>query len=148
MNDTVTKEVTINAPIQTVWEVVTKPEHMVKWFAETAAYKPVVGEKGVVGWSGMAPAPIEIMTMEEPHEFAFTWVAPDEEVVDTDNKTLITFTLEEAGDGTRVQVTESGFSKLAIADDKKQSLMDKHVSGWPYFMGRLHDYVESSAVQA
>ncbi|HEU4967156.1 MAG TPA: SRPBCC domain-containing protein [Candidatus Saccharimonadales bacterium] len=143
MQDAITKEITINAPIRTVWEVVTKPEHMAKWFAESAVYKPAVGEKGAVSWSGMADAPIEITAMDEPHTFAFNWVAPDEEVVGTDNKTLITFTLEESGAGTRVQVTESGFSKLAIADEQKKSLMDKHVSGWPYFLGKLDEYVQS-----
>lgn len=144
MQDDITKEITINAPIRTVWEVVTKPEHMAKWFAESATYKPAVGEKGAVSWSGMADAPIEITAMDEPHTFAFNWVAPDEEVVGTDNKTLITFLLEEAGDArTRVQVTESGFSKLAVADVQKKSLMDKHVSGWPYFLSTLDEYVQN-----
>jgi len=144
MEDAITKEITVNAPIQTVWDVITRPEHMTKWFAETAAYTPNLGAKGSLGWSGMADAPIEITAMDEPHTFAFNWVAPDEETVDTQNKTLITFLLEETGDArTRVQVTESGFSKLAIADEQKKSLMDKHTSGWSYFLGKLDEYAQS-----
>lgn len=141
MNDAITQEITITATIETVWDVVTKPEHMSKWFADKAAFELQAGVKGNVSWSELGEVPIEIVTVDQPHTFALSWIAPDEETHGTE-KTLITFDLSEIDGGTLVRITESGFSQIALTETEKTTLVGKHASGWPYFLGKLRDYAE------
>lgn len=147
MNDSIEQEIIINAPIQNVWQVVTRPEHMSKWFSDTATYEPRVGSKGKLTWKdlgvyGRNGAPLEIVTVDEPHEFAFLWVSPDKETAEIDGQTLVTFRLTEVDGGTQLRVTESGFSRLALKDAVRAEHMDKHTSGWQYFLGKIQSHVD------
>ncbi len=144
MDDAITKEITVNAPIQTVWEVVTKPD---KWLAEKAAVELQPGKKGTVSWSSMGDAPVEVITVERPHTFAFTWIAPDKETHGTE-ATLITFNLSEVDGGTLVRVAESGFSKIALTDAEKSTLIENHTPGWEYFLTKIRDEAEGAVAQA
>jgi len=140
MNDTVIKDITINAPIQVVWSIVTKLD---KWFAETANFELQPGRKGTIGWKEMGEAPIEVVTVDQPNTFAFLWVAPDEETKKVNGQTLVTLHLSEVNDGTKVSVEESGFSKLALTDDEKTELIGKHTEGWTYFVSQIQVAVKS-----
>lgn len=144
MNDAITQELIINAPIQTVWRVVTQPMYVAQWFCDTAEYEPKVGSKGKVSWENLGVdgrnyAPFEVVTVDEPHAFAFLWVSPDKVTSDIEGETQVTFQLSEVDGGTQLRVTESGFDKLAIAEAAKREHMEGHVGGWQYFLGKIGD---------
>lgn len=144
MQDAITKEFTIAAPINTVWEVVTKPEHMAKWFFGAKAQLDLrPGGRGSLTWDGLGTAPLEIVTVDKPRRFSFLWVAPDEETASTHQQTLVEFTLQEDGSKTQLRLTESGFAQLQISDSDKNSLIDKHTDGWSNFGAALQQHAES-----
>jgi len=144
MQDSITKEFTIAASIATVWDVVTKPEHMAKWFFGAKAELDLQpGGQGSLTWDGLGTAPLEIVKVDKPHLFSFRWVAPDEETAATHQQTLVEFALREDGDKTHLRLTESGFATLQISDEDKASLIGKHTDGWNNFGAALQQHAES-----
>jgi uncharacterized protein YndB with AHSA1/START domain len=139
MDDKLVREVTINAPIATVWKVVTNPS---QWFGDKAEIDLKPGGKGVVSWKEYGEAPLEIIKLDEPHCFSFAWIAPDEETRETGQRTLVEFTLSEEGESTKLYLTESVYDKQLISDEQKESLFGKHSGGWGYFAGKIKEQAE------
>lgn len=54
--------------------------------------------------------------------------------------TLVEFDLEEAGEGTRLTITESGFDQLPA--DKRVEAFESNADGWEKQMGLVRSYVE------
>ena len=137
MTDKIEREITIQAPIATVWEVITKPEYISQWFGSQVEVDIRQGGKGRLIWGERMEAPVEIVEMAKPHLFSFTWVAPDEETGPTHQQTLVEFRLTEDGAATKLYLTESGFEKLAITTEQKASLIAKHTPGWLDFLTKV-----------
>src|ERR1700692_2881620 len=88
MTDTIEREISIQAPIATVWEVITRPEYISQWFGSQGEIDVRPGEKGRLIGGEDFEAPLEIVEVEKPHRFSFLWVAPDEETKATQQQTL------------------------------------------------------------
>lgn len=76
----VTREVVLEAPVEEVWDALTDPERLEEWFAEDGEERQLVVEE-----------------VETGRRVAYTW-----------EEGRVAIELEEAGDGTRVVVTETG----------------------------------------
>ena len=137
MSDKIEREITIQAPIATVWEVITKPEYISQWLGAHLEVDLRQGGKGRLIWSESLEAPLEIVEIKKPHLFSFLWVAPDEETRPTHQQTLVEFRLTEDGAETKVCLTESGFEKLEITTEQKANLIAKHTPGWLEFLAKL-----------
>ena len=137
MTDKIEREISIQAPIATVWEVITKPEYISQWFGSQAEIDLRPGGKGKLSWGEDLQAPLEIVEVEKPHLFSFLWVAPDEETKPTQQQTLVEFRLTEDGAGTSVCFTESGFEKLEMTAEQQAILIAKHTPGWGDFLSSL-----------
>ena len=137
MTDKIEREINIQAPIATVWEVITRPEYISQWFGSQADIDLRPGGKGKLSWGEDLEAPLEIVEVEKPHLFSFLWVAPDEETKPTQQQTLVEFRLTEDGAGTSVCFTESGFEKLEITAEQQANLIAKHTPGWGDFLSSL-----------
>ena len=137
MTDKIEREISIQAPIATVWEVITKPEYISQWFGSQVEIDLRRGGKGKLSWGKDLEAPLEIVEVEKPHLFSFLWVAPDEETKPTHQQTLVEFRLTEDGAGTSVCFTESGFEKLEITAEQQANLIAKHTPGWGDFLSSL-----------
>ena len=87
--------------------------------------------------NAMDDAPFEIMDVKEPQLFSFSWVSPDEEMERAGGSTLVSFDLTEEGEGTHVRLTESNFAALQCSDEDKNSLIEKHTSGWQHFLSEI-----------
>jgi hypothetical protein len=73
--------------------------------------------------------------------FAFTWHIhglPD----DDPRRTYVEFTLEPAGEGTRLRVVETGFAQLP--GDAYRTGYDAHTEGWASELGELVDYLDAA----
>lgn len=139
MNDRIEKEITINAPISTVWKVVTDPG---KWFGDKAEIDLRVGGKGMVSWEKYGDCTLEVIKLEEPSCFSFAWISPDEEARSVGQQTLVEFNLTEENGRTKLQLTESIFGEQLFGDEQKESLFGKHVSGWGHFAERIKQFAE------
>lgn len=148
MTEKIEREISIQAPIATVWEVITKPEYISQWFGSQAEIDLRPGGKGKLSWGEDLEAPLEIVEVEKPHLFSFLWVAPDEETKPTHQQTLVEFWLTEDGVGTKVRLTESGFEQLEITAEQQANLIAKHTPGWGDFLSSLQRCAQNIPTKA
>ncbi len=148
MTDKIEREISIQAPIATVWEVITKPEYISQWFCSQAEIDVRRGGKGKLSWGEDVEAPLEIVEVDKPHLFSFLWVAPDEETKPTHQQTLVEFRLTEDGAETKVCLTESGFEKLEITAEQKANLIANHTPGWGDFLSSLQRCAQNIVTKA
>ena len=148
MTDKIEREISIQAPIATVWDVITKPEYISQWFGCQVELNVHPGGKGRLIWGENFEAPLEIAEVEKPHLFSFLWIAPDEETRAIHQQTLVTFRLMEDGAETKLSFTESGFEKLAITAEQKATLIANHTSGWADFLSKLQYCAQSIPTEA
>jgi uncharacterized protein YndB with AHSA1/START domain len=140
MIDTIEREILINAPIERVWEIVTTPEHMGRWFGDAGATRQ--GDVITMAWEKHGEADLEVVREEPPNVFAYRWDANVKEA----GKTLVEFTLNAEDAGTRVRVVESGFASLTATDAVRNELRDGNSEGWKHELGDLERYAATVAV--
>ena len=99
--DTIEREVTIAAPIERVWTILTEAEHIGGWFADAGAeidLRP--GGALVMRWAEHGTTPARVEAVEPPHRFAYRWTAHHAEAGAEPvegNSTLVEFTLTPEG---------------------------------------------------
>jgi uncharacterized protein YndB with AHSA1/START domain len=131
--DRIERDVLIAAPVERVWELITRPEHLGRWFGDAGAdvdLRP--GGELVVRWRDHGAVRGRVETVEPPRRFAYRWLVAFEDDADPTpaNSTLTEFTLSTEGAGTRVAVVESGFDALELAAEERADRFADHTSGW------------------
>jgi uncharacterized protein YndB with AHSA1/START domain len=137
------REVFIDAPPRTVWAVITQPEHIAGWFSQAADIDLRPGGQVTLTWEGYGTAHGRVEVVEPPRFFAFRWVRTGAGEFREDNSTLVEFSLQAEGDGTRLRVVESGFRGLDASDDDRARYADENRRGWKLELSELVDYVRS-----
>ncbi|TQK51645.1 uncharacterized protein YndB with AHSA1/START domain [Streptomyces sp. SLBN-118] len=147
--DRIEREITIAAPVERVWAVLTEPEHVGSWFGQGRPTPVDLRPGGTMqldhGEYGQFPT--TIVKVDPPHHFSYRWASafPGEQAVEG-NSTLVEFTLTPDGDGTRLRVVETGFAALSIPEDKAATAgYDSHSTGWTEVVGNLQKYAEQLA---
>jgi len=148
--DQIERETVIDAPVERVWELITEPEHVGRWFGDAGAtidLRP--GGEMVIRWAEHGTTHARVVAVEPHTRFSYRW-APfqdpgGEEPVDG-NSTLVEFTLAPEGDGTRLRVVESGFASLAASDEQRLRNVDSNTAGWRSELAELRAYAEKVAV--
>src|SRR5690606_18667945 len=81
---------------------------------------------------------MRIESMVPESRFAFVWPA-DGELLDDAKNTRVEFSLEEAPEGTKLTVVESGFDRLPLplAETRRRS----NEEGWALQMGNIRSHV-------
>lgn len=143
--DRIEREITIAAPPERVWSVITEAEHLGTWFADAGAEVDLrPGGAMLLTWHGYGTPRARIEAVEPPRRFAFRWTArnsaPGAEPAEG-NATHVEFTLTPAGEGTRLRVVETGFAALATSAEEQRACYDDHVEGWGIELGHLTDHV-------
>lgn len=134
MQDTITDSITIAAPIQRVWTLVSHPG----WWL--AADPDQVDDTP----APMAQRfPVETIDLQPPHRAVFRWASEfGGEPLQDGHCTIIEFTLHEANGMTTVTVVESGFASLAAPDETRRSAFEENTSGWVEELGYLKTRAE------
>ena len=148
MQDSIERIIELKAPVSRVWRAITDYREFGEWFRVDLDNPFVVGEltTGAVtypGYEGMKwEATVE--AMEPERRFSFRWCpwAKDDEDYSNEPTTLVEFRLEPTAAGTRLVVTESGFSKLPD-EPKAIDAMRQNSGGWDAQAGHIAAYVES-----
>ena len=123
-----------------VWEIVTTPEHMGRWFGDAGAEQ--AGDVITMRWEEHGTAELRVVRSEAPRVFAYRWDANVPDIGDT----LVEFTLTPEGDGTRLRVVESGWASLATSASERERLREGNVGGWEHELGDLERYAQSVSV--
>src|SRR5689334_14753712 len=109
--DRIERSVELAHPPAEVWAALTTAEGLSAWFGERATIDLRPGGAAQMTFRSGVRVDMRVERVEEPGVFGFTWRIP--ELPDDDpRRTYVEFTLEAAGAGTRLRVTESGFSQL------------------------------------
>jgi uncharacterized protein YndB with AHSA1/START domain len=148
--DKIERETVIAAPVERVWTLITEAEHVGRWFGDAGAeidLRP--GGEMVVRWREYGTTRGRVVAVEPHTRFSYRW-APFKDPGGTEpvegNSTLVEFTLEPEGEGTRLRVAESGFASLATTDEQRASNHAGNTEGWQLETDELREYAERVAV--
>ena len=147
--DRIEQEISIAAPMERVWAVLTEPAHVGKWFGQGEPTPVDLRPGGIIhldhGEYGQFPTRIE--KVDPPHYFAYRWASAfPGEVADDENSTLVEFTLTPEGAGTRLRLVESGFASLTIPAERVSAAgYESHAGGWPVKLEELREQAEQNS---
>lgn len=150
--DSIEREITIGAPPQRVWELLTTAEHLGTWFGDAGAeidLRP--GGALELRWEEYGTVHGRVETVEKPRRFAFRWSVlggrHDNDPFAEGTATLVEFTLDEAdgGAGTTLRVLETGFASLAADDDERTRRYADNSQGWGQELEHLRRHAERVA---
>ncbi len=125
--DRIERTVELAHPPSRVWAALTTAEGLSSWFGQEATIDLRPGGSARMRWTDGPTADMRVERVEEPTAFGFTWRIfglPE----DDPRRTYVEFTLEPAGAGTRLTVTETGFAQLP--EDAHGKAYDAHTQGW------------------
>lgn len=138
--DSIRKELTLSAPRHRVWQALTDPEQLVRWFPTHSAGVDL-RPGGRVGFAWQDSRDEGVIDEVSPNErLVFRWRVEGSERP----YTRVTVTLDDVADGgTRLVLVEDGFS--ALADDERGEIVAGNDRGWGEELEELAAFVESQA---
>ncbi len=153
-SDAITRDIVINASPETVYDVVSRPEHIVGWFSDEADLEPFPDARGVLIWrdketNQATTVELTVVTADRPHLFAFRWVSPDRQRATpaATDAVLVEFRITAGPDGTRLVVSESGLDAVDWDDATRAAYAADHTSGWDKLLPLLRAYAEGLVTQ-
>ncbi len=145
LSDRIERTILLPIPRPRVWDAVTKPEQLARWFGVVSAMDFRVG--GAIQFTRdnqPCPYPGVIEMIEPKQRFAFRWpsyaIAYPEHPFDTALSTRVEITLEEQAEGTLLTLVESGFASLP------EELYHDNQGGWQECLNELRAYLQSQEV--
>ena len=142
---TIEREIYVDASPEIVFEVVSSPGHLKKWWPDDAQYGPTPGSAGELVFgdrdAGGTIVPITVVDAQPPRTFSFRWTHPAGEVAAEGNSLLITFDLSPSGGGTLLKMTETGFREMGWEAAVLELTYQDHSTGWDFYLPRLASYV-------
>lgn len=133
----VVEEVFAHSP-EVIWRALTTGVIISRWLMQPEGFKAVVGNrftyktKPAGAWDGTIHC--EVLEVVENRRFAYAWRGGDEGNSGYGSRldTVVTFTLEPAGEGTRLRLVHSGFEI-----PKNEVAFNNMGNGWKVIMPRL-----------
>lgn len=145
-SDRIEKSIDLAAPVHRVWRALTDHTEFGTWFRVKLEDPFVVGRptRGFITQPGYQHLRMEVVTeaIEPERRFAFWWhpyaIDPDIDYT-TEAPTLVEFTLEPSGTGTRLRVVESGFDRLP--PHRRDEAFRMNERGWAAQMDNVAAHV-------
>ncbi|RHW34991.1 SRPBCC domain-containing protein [Lysinibacillus yapensis] len=127
--------VTIEAPVQKVWDYVSTAEGIAEWFMPSD-FKLEEGHEFHIQ-SPFGPSPCKVLAVDEPHKISIEW--------DTDGW-ILTFLLKEVDHATEFTVIHGGWKEaealVAKAKRPQSDIRDTMNLGWAGIVQKLKQLVE------
>ena len=147
--DRIEKTIVLRAPRSRVWRALTDPREFGQWFRVEMKDDFVPGRpaRGRITYPGYEHLTFEVQVerMEPERLFSLRWhpyaVDPKQDY-SKEPTTLVTFELEDAPEGTRLKVTESGFDQIPVARRSEAYRMNSE--GWAEQVQNIARYVGDS----
>jgi uncharacterized protein YndB with AHSA1/START domain len=144
--DRIEKSIELHAPASRVWRALTDHNEFGAWFRVKLEEPFRVGEhsRGHIlnpGYENLTWRAV-IQQIDPEQYFAFTWhpyaVDPKRDYTE-ETPTLVEFHLEPTAAGTRLTLSESGFSDLP--DERRSEAYQRNNDGWGQQMKNLEEYL-------
>lgn len=146
VQDRIEKSIELNAPVARVWRALTDSREFGAWFGVTfegpfKAGEDARGQMAIPGHEHFTFHAV-VQVIDPESYFAFTWhpyaIDPAADY-SRETPTLVEFRLEPTSAGTRLTVTESGFSDLP--DERRKEAFPRNTEGWTIQMKNIEAYV-------
>ena len=147
MKDTIENSIFLPAAPQKVWNALTTPEEISGWFAKKGVEGKIEqGSEFTLCFQmseSIGKCLAKVVTFEPITRFAYRWMPGDCNTapLDTVPTTLVEFTLSPEGEGTRLNLRESGFASLP--ETMRDQALKDNTAGWTEELGHLVEYVEN-----
>jgi uncharacterized protein YndB with AHSA1/START domain len=145
MQNVIEQEITINASLERVWDLVTEPG----WWVPTEQPQPVdrtPGSTTVRVSEKYGRYPVQVVEMKPRTYAAFRWASQfaGEELADG-HTTLIEFFVQDEAENVRVRVRESGFAELEAPEEVRRAGLKSNTEGWHIELAELKERSEEAA---
>lgn len=137
MKDRVEKTLHLGAPPERVWQAITDPEQIARWFPDRTDLEPRAGSVGWFDWTEHGKYAVRVEEVDPPRRLVWTWAREPNVGLDDAARTTVEWTLAPAEDGgTTVFLRETGFTDPAARDGND--------AGWDKELGELVEYLEGA----
>jgi uncharacterized protein YndB with AHSA1/START domain len=144
--DRIEREVVVAAPAERLWELLTQPEHIDRWFEGTAVQVDLrPGGAMVLASQEFGKIHAVVEKVEPPRLFSYRWARHPDMPVAEGTATLVEFTLTPDDGGTRVRVVESGFTSTDAVKVDQARHAEANSQGWREVLDSLRRYGEQRA---
>lgn len=145
-DDKLVRETDVAAPVDLVWRVVTEPEHVGAWFGNGQPTRIDLrpGGRIVFDHVGHGDIPAVVQAVDPPHRYSYRWavIGPPGKEPKPGNSTLVEFALSEAGEGTHLTITETGFTDVVAPEDELSARYQANVDGWGRALEQVKKHIE------
>ena len=144
--DRVERSILIDAPRSKVWRAISNAEAFGEWFGANLkgqAFAPGQRAKGQITIAGYEHIAFDVIVerVEPERLLSYRWhpYAVDPAVdYSKEEPTLVTFTLEDAPEGTLLTVVESGFDQ--VPPGRRLEAVRMNAGGWEGQLGNIQRY--------
>ncbi|MFE0460878.1 SRPBCC family protein [Kitasatospora sp. NPDC058965] len=147
--DRIEREITIAAPVERVWAVLTTAEHIGRWFGvgTPASVDLRPGGRIVFDHPPHGPLPAVVERLDPPHLLAYRWAVAGPQGADPtpENSTLVEYRLAPTEGGTLLTVVESGLAGVLMAEPDRAERHRANSAGWERTLTGLRRYAEPLA---
>lgn len=140
-NDTLVQEISINASAERIFDALTNPTELLKWWGAEGKFQATHVEcelrpggsweiviQGDCKTGKSARVAGQYREIDRPRLLSFTWVRDEDGI-----ETLVRWELDERDGATKVRVTHSGLNT--------ENLRTRN-DGWPLILSLLHAHIE------
>ena len=145
MEDRIEQRITIRAPLDHVWSLVTRPGW---WLPGSAPEQARRTGRATVEWGPRGQAwTVDVVRLEPQGYASFRWASAFGGVTPAQgNSTLVEFYVRPVGDEVGVTVVESGFTSLDLPDALREDQWKASAGSWQYELAGLRTRAELEAV--
>ena len=136
--DAIEREMRVTASINRVWEFLTDPRLLPRWYPG-ASLEPHVGAAATFDCGAEAPYHGVVDVVDPPRRLAWRWCLEAGSSVGVGPTTRVEITLSAQGEQTHVRIVESGFA--ALGPDVRARCQPGNDEGWVMLLDELANQV-------
>ena len=144
VTDRIEREIVVAAPPERLWEILTRPEHIARWFMMESQVDLRPGGAMVLTSEEFGKFQGVVETVDPPRVFSYQWARHPDTPVAEGTATLVEFTLTPEGDGTRLRVVETGFASTDAVRVDQERHAEANSQGWLQVLDTLRKYAEQT----
>ncbi len=134
MTAVISRSLELGIPRGRLWQLVTDPEQLRRWFPDDARLDRRRGGEGWFEWASRGRFAVRIEHYEPPVRISWRWARDPGVDLDAGPSTLVEWVLSPTPQGgTRLELTESGFERDEDREENER--------GWTRELGQLQELI-------